>query len=81
MDAVAEPNTGRPVRAAVKAVGALSTKCVLRAWAAVVAVVVGGVVARVAAARGNRSVGREYRLARVEMIEEHDRKVHGGVML
>jgi len=67
--------------AAVGAVGTEGAGLGRTARAAVVAEAVGGGSARLGAATLERSVGRVDRLARREVIEEHDRKIVGVVVL
>ena len=67
--------------AAVGAVGTERAGLGRTARAAVVAEAVGGGGARLGAATLERSVGRVDRLARREVIEEHDRKIVGVVVL
>ena len=74
------PLSGRPscrAGAAIGAVGAADTICILEAGATIVAIAVGGPAAMLAAASKNGVVGDVDRVAGKEMIEEHDPNLIG----
>jgi len=74
------PLSGRPsyrAGAAIGAVGATDTICILETGATIVAVAVGGPVAILAAPSNNGVVGDVDRVAGKEMIEEHDPNLIG----
>ena len=63
--------------AAIGAVGATDTICILETGATIVAIAVGGPVAILAASSNNLVVGDVDRVAGKEMIEEHDSNLVG----